>query len=83
MVREKRTVRASEIGTFVYCQRAWWYQRRGFVPINRKKMAAGSAFHNADAGRNRSVILLRIFAWVLVFASLVYLGVILYAGRLN
>jgi len=74
MVRGKRTVRASEIGTFIYCQRAWWYQRQGFEPINRSELAAGSEFHSAHAGRARSVILMRFAAWVLAIAALVYLA---------
>lgn len=77
MVRGKRTVRASEIGSFIYCQRAWWYQRQGFEPINRIELAAGSEFHSMHAGQARSVILIRIIAWILVLAALVYLAVFL------
>jgi hypothetical protein len=73
MVKGKRTVRASEIGSFIYCQRAWWYQRQGFEPINRSELAAGSEFHTAHAGRARSVILMRIIAWVLMLAAVVFL----------
>ena len=72
MVNGKRTVRASEIGTFIYCQRAWWYQRQGFEPINRSELAAGSEFHTSHAGRARSVILMRLIAGILALAALVY-----------
>ena len=74
MAKGKRTVRASEIGSFIYCQRAWWYQRRGFEPINRSELAAGSEFHSGHAGRERAVILLRIAAWVLALAALIFLA---------
>ncbi len=80
MVKGKRTVRASEIGTFIYCQRAWWYQRQGFEPINRSELAAGSEFHSAHAGRSRSVILIRIMAVVLTLAALAYLTLALGAS---
>jgi len=83
MVKGKRTVRASEIGSFIYCQRAWWYQRQGFEPINRSELAAGSEFHNAHASRARSVILMRIIAWVLMLAALVYLAFNLGTSVLN
>ncbi len=80
MVKGKRTVRASEIGTFIYCQRAWWYQRQGFEPINRGELAAGSEFHSAHAGRTRSVILMRIIAVVLILTVLVFLALTLGAN---
>ena len=80
MVKGKRTVRASEIGSFIYCQRAWWYQRQGFEPINRSELAAGSEFHSAHAGRARSVILMRIIAWALALAALAYLALTLGAS---
>jgi len=83
MAKGKRTVRASEIGSFMYCQRAWWYQRQGFEPINRSELGAGSEFHNAHASRARSVILMRIFAWMLIFAALVYLAINLGTRILN
>ena len=83
MVKGKRTVRASEIGSFIYCQRAWWYQRQGFEPINRSELAAGSEFHNAHANRARSVILMRIIAWVLMLAALAYLAINLGTSILN
>jgi hypothetical protein len=80
MVKGKRTVRASEIGTFIYCERAWWYQRQGIEPINRSELAAGSEFHSAHAGRARSVILLRFAASALAIAALVYLALALGAN---
>jgi len=83
MVKGKRTVRASEIGTFIYCQRAWWYQRQGFEPINRSELAAGSEFHSAHAGRARSVILMRFIAAVLALAALVYLALNLSANPIR
>lgn len=83
MVRGKRTVRASEIGSFIYCQRAWWYQRQGYEPINRVELAAGSEFHNAHAGQARSVILMRIIAWILMLAALAYLAVFLVMRLFN
>ena len=83
MVRGKRTVRASEIGSFIYCQRAWWYQRQGFEPMNRAELAAGSEFHSEHTGRARTVILMRVIAWMLVLAALAYLAVILGARMFN
>ena len=83
MVRGKRTVRASEISSFIYCQRAWWYQRQGFEPMNRAELAAGSEFHGEHAGWARTVTLIRVIAWMLVLAALAYLAVILGARLFN
>jgi hypothetical protein len=81
MVRGKRTVRASEIGSFIYCQRAWWYQRQGFEPINRAELAAGSEFHNNHANKARAAIVLSVLGWLLAFAAVILL-IALLSGRL-
>jgi CRISPR/Cas system-associated exonuclease Cas4 (RecB family) len=40
-----RLIRASEIGTYLYCQRAWWYRKEGYSPENEKELAAGTEVH--------------------------------------
>lgn len=42
----ERILRASEIGEYVYCHRAWWLHRvQGLESENRAKMLSGVAQH--------------------------------------
>lgn len=40
-----KPVRASEIGSYLYCRRAWWYQRQGQASLNQEELAAGTELH--------------------------------------
>jgi hypothetical protein len=73
MGRGKRTIRASEIGAFLYCRRAWWYQRQGFKPMNQEALDAGSDFHNDSVGKTQIAVVIRYFAWATLLFSLIYL----------
>lgn len=66
-----RTIRASEISAYLYCRRAWWYQKNGVQPHNQAELAAGSRLH---ASHGRSVWIaggLRLLGYVLLLFSLV------------
>jgi hypothetical protein len=41
-----RTIRASEIGAYLYCRRAWWYQLQGQPSANQADLAAGVVLHS-------------------------------------
>jgi hypothetical protein len=40
-----KIIRASEIGTYQFCNRAWWYQLQGYEPENKVEMAGGIEIH--------------------------------------
>ncbi|HMQ31368.1 MAG TPA: hypothetical protein PKD53_11605 [Chloroflexaceae bacterium] len=43
-----QTIRASEVGEYVYCARAWWLRRvAGEEPEGRERREAGVAMHEA------------------------------------
>ncbi len=69
-----RNIRASEIGLFVYCQRAWWYQNQGIESSNQAELAAGSVLHRQHGRRVWFARLLRGAAWLLLLAALISLA---------
>ena len=70
-----RTVRASEIGNYLYCHRAWWYQRHGNRPANLEELSAGSELHYQYAKKVMLSGFLRIIAYFLLIVSLVLLAI--------
>ncbi len=72
-----KTIRASEIGTYLFCQRAWWYQKNGQPSANLGEMAAGSDLHRRHGRAVIGAGCLRALATVallLALATLVIYG---------
>ncbi|MGE5224984.1 MAG: hypothetical protein ACM3PY_21320 [Omnitrophica WOR_2 bacterium] len=76
-----KTLRASEIGTYLFCQRAWWYQLQGIQSENQAELAGGRDLHRRHG---RTVIAsgcLRYLAYALLLAALILLTIYL-TGKL-
>lgn len=69
----KQTIRASEIGTYLFCKRVWWYQRQGHESQNQAEMAAGSSYHSQHGQAVFRSIILQIIGWVILIIALVLL----------
>jgi hypothetical protein len=50
---KEQYIRASEIGSFVFCERAWSYARKGIPPTARLQASreAGRVFHKVHGTR--------------------------------
>jgi CRISPR/Cas system-associated exonuclease Cas4 (RecB family) len=79
MAREKLAmIRASEIGEYVYCARAWWLRRvLGLEPAGRERRERGSALHRRHA---LAVGVSRMLLW-LGLALLLAAGALILLGR--
>jgi hypothetical protein len=70
-----RTIRASEIGTYLYCQRAWWYQKQGYTPGNQNELASGTQLHIQNTRKVFISGCLRILAYVLLISAIMLLAI--------
>jgi CRISPR/Cas system-associated exonuclease Cas4 (RecB family) len=65
-----RTIRASEIGSYLFCARAWWYRRKGLEPSNQAELTAGTELHRQHGRRVIVSGLTRALALILLLVAL-------------
>jgi CRISPR/Cas system-associated exonuclease Cas4 (RecB family) len=66
-------IRSSDIGTYLYCRRAWWYRRQGVEPANQAELAAGTELHRRHGRQVLASSITRIIGLVLLMVALVML----------
>ena len=66
-----RVIKASELNSFLYCERAWWYQLQGEPSSNQPAMDAGTKRHQAHARQVKFVPILVGIAVLLVIVALI------------
>jgi hypothetical protein len=78
-----RPIRASELGSFLFCRRAWWYHSQGIESQNQQELTGGSEFHDRHGqGMLRSAALNAAGRLLLVLALVALaIGLTLFALR--
>jgi len=65
-----RVIRASEIGEYVFCRRAWWLRAvQGYESANVREMEAGAAVHVRHGRAVGAALALRALALVMLLAA--------------
>jgi CRISPR/Cas system-associated exonuclease Cas4 (RecB family) len=76
-------IRASEIGSYLYCRRAWWYRKQGMESENQAEMATGTELHRQHGRKVLAAGLLRTIGMVLLLSALVLLVAIFTSSLLK
>jgi CRISPR/Cas system-associated exonuclease Cas4 (RecB family) len=66
-------IRASDIGTYLYCRRAWWYRKQGVESANQSELAAGTELHTRHGRQVLASSLTRTVGLILLMIGLVIL----------
>jgi len=69
-----RPIRASEVGSYLYCARAWWYHSQGIPSANQAEMSSGTELHRLHGRRVYVSGLTRFLALFLLLVALVLLA---------
>ena len=70
-----RKISASEIGTFLYCSRAWWYQHQGIESSNIQELANGSKLHHQHSRAVATSGLMKLAAYGMILAAIIMLSI--------
>jgi CRISPR/Cas system-associated exonuclease Cas4 (RecB family) len=69
-----RPLRASEIGSYLYCRRAWWYRAQGVESANQTELSAGTELHKKHGRTVIAAGLMRNLALIVLVIALALLA---------
>lgn len=78
MPKDRSLVRASDIGAWLYCNRAWWLANvKNVAPANVAELDAGTRAHHAHGRTVRRAYQLQRFGYFLLAVGMVLAGIAL------
>ena len=63
--------RSSDIGSYLYCRRAWWYRKQGIESENKAELAAGTELHQKHGRQVMASTLNRTLGFILLMIAIV------------
>ena len=66
-------IRSSDIGTYLYCRRAWWYKKQGVESANQTDLAAGTQLHARHGRQVLASGITRFVGLILLMAAVLLL----------
>jgi len=64
-------IRASDIGTYLYCRRAWMYRKEGVESENKAELASGTELHRRHGRKVLASGLLRNLSLLLFLIAVI------------
>jgi len=72
-----RKIRASDISSYLFCQRAWWYRQQGITSENINELAGGRQLHQEHGRAVLASGLMRALAYIFLLLGMIFLAVVL------
>jgi len=66
-------IRSSDIGSYLYCRRAWWYRKQGLESENKAELAAGTELHQKHGRQVMASMLTRAAGFILLMIAIILL----------
>jgi len=64
-------IRSSDIGSYLYCRRAWWYRKQGLESENQAELVAGTELHQKHGRQVMASTLTRTAGFILLMIAIV------------